>query len=95
MRLRQRLPPPRTLHLAVGDLVLLCAQRPHAVQVGGRQRACWQQERAGGASRQQRHHLGPCVCLPACPVQGFPLGTRVSVQSFITHKKASPLSLDN
>lgn len=56
--LRSRLPKPKTIKPASGDLILLCAQRPHAVA-------------------------------------GFPLGTRVSIQSFISFKKGQSLQLDN
>lgn len=56
--LRARLPKPKMIKPAAGDLILICAQRPHAVA-------------------------------------GFPLGTRVSIQSFISHKKGKPLQLDN
>lgn len=56
--LRAKLPPPKVIRPAPGDLILLCAQRPHAVQ-------------------------------------GFPLGTRVSIQSFLAYKKGGPLRMDN
>lgn len=56
--LRSRLPKPKIIKPAPGDLILLCAQRPHAVA-------------------------------------GFPLGTRVSIQSFLSYKKGQPLQLDN
>lgn len=57
-RLRATLPRPKVIKPEAGDLILLCTQRPHAVQ-------------------------------------GFPLGTRVSIQSFISYKKGRPLMLDN
>lgn len=53
-----KLSPPLKLRPDPGDLVLLCTQRPHAVQ-------------------------------------GFPLGSRVSLQSFITHHEGKPLVIDN
>ena len=56
--LRRAFPKPLELAPRPGDLVILCAQRPHAVQ-------------------------------------GFPLGRRVSLQSFITHKEGKPLTIDN
>ena len=56
--LRRRLPRPRLIKVAPGDLVVLCVQRPHAAQ-------------------------------------GFPMGTRVSVQSFLTFDKGKSLVLDN
>lgn len=56
--LRRRLPRPKQIRVAPGDLVLLCVQRPHAAQ-------------------------------------GFPMGARVSVQSFVTFEKGKPLVLDN
>jgi len=56
--LRSRLPKPKIIKPAPGDLILLSAQRPHAVA-------------------------------------GFPLGTRVSIQSFLSYKKGQPLQLDN
>lgn len=56
--LRAKLPPPRVIRPGPGDLVVLCAQRPHAVQ-------------------------------------GFPLGTRVSIQAFLTYKAGEPLRMDN
>ena len=57
-RLRAVLPPPQTVEVSPGDLVLLCAQRPHAVM-------------------------------------GFPFGTRVSLQSFLTVEGAArPLRMD-
>ncbi|CAN0373217.1 unnamed protein product [Ectocarpus sp. 13 AM-2016] len=56
--LRRKLPPPRVIKVAPGDLVVLCVQRPHAAQ-------------------------------------GFPMGTRVSVQSFLTFEKGRALFLDN
>lgn len=56
--LRRRLPRPRIIRVAPGDLVVLCVQRPHAAQ-------------------------------------GFPMGTRVSVQSFLSFEKGKPLVLDN
>ena len=57
-RLRASLPPPLRVRPEPGDLVLLCVQRPHAVQ-------------------------------------GFPLGERASLQSFITHKAGEPLRLES
>ena len=58
-QLRGRLPPPLRIRPEAGDLIVICAQRPHAVQ-------------------------------------GFPIGNRVSLQSFITHEGArKPLSIDN
>ena len=56
--LRQQLPPPIVLRPKQGDLVIICTQRPHAVQ-------------------------------------GFPIGSRVSLQSFITHQPNGALSIDN
>ncbi len=56
--LRKKLPPPRVIKPSPGDLILLCAQRPHAVQ-------------------------------------GFPLGTRVSIQAFVTYRRGEPLRMDN
>ncbi|CAM9339670.1 unnamed protein product, partial [Laminaria digitata] len=56
--LRRRLPRPKIIKVAPGDLVVLCVQRPHAAQ-------------------------------------GFPIGTRVSVQSFLTFDKGKALVLDN
>lgn len=56
--LRRRLPRPRLIRVAPGDLVVLCVQRPHAAQ-------------------------------------GFPMGTRVSVQSFLTFENGKALVLDN
>ncbi len=56
--LRARLPKPKVIKPAPGDLILLCAQRPHAVA-------------------------------------GFPMGTRVSIQSFVSYKQGQPLQLDN
>ncbi|KAG5188681.1 hypothetical protein JKP88DRAFT_177784 [Tribonema minus] len=55
--LRRALPPPLRVRPAPGDLVLLCAQRPHAAE-------------------------------------GFPVGTRVSMQSFVTHERGQALTLD-
>ena len=56
--LRAKLPRPQVIKPTAGDLILLCAQRPHAVQ-------------------------------------GFPLGTRVSIQSFVTYRRGEALRLDN
>jgi hypothetical protein len=58
-QLRRILPAPMRLRPEPGDLVLICVQRPHAVQ-------------------------------------GFPVGRRVSLQSFLTHKGAqNPIVIDN
>mmetsp|Transcript_30355 Transcript_30355/g.96870 ORF Transcript_30355/g.96870 Transcript_30355/m.96870 type:complete len:299 (-) Transcript_30355:180-1076(-) len=57
-RVRAALPPPLTIDVEAGDLVLLCAKRPHAVV-------------------------------------GFPFGTRVSVQSFVSiDAEGDPMCLD-
>jgi hypothetical protein len=57
-RLRLRLPPPLRLRPDPGDLIILCAQRPHAAQ-------------------------------------GFPIGVRATLQSFLTHNEGGAITIDN
>ncbi|CAM9394437.1 unnamed protein product [Chrysoparadoxa australica] len=58
MALHNAFPKPHVIRVEPGDLVLLCAQRPHAAN-------------------------------------GFPMGSRVSMQTFISHQQGKPLSLDS